>query len=121
MCWCPIRRVVPSTSWPARLAMSYPDSGANRCRSGPRTPWHFYDKLPYDTFRDFTSISLIGSSPNMILVRADSPLKSVGDVIAKARANPGQLSYGHAGNGTSPYLSGELFKYMQRSRSRRCL
>ena len=73
---------------------------------------HFYDKLPYDTFKDFTPISQIGSSPNMLLVRADSPFKSVNDVIAAARAKPGALSYGHAGNGTSPYLSGELFKYM---------
>ena len=73
---------------------------------------HFYDKLPYDTFKDFTPISQIGSSPNMLLVRAESPFKSVNDVIAAARAKPGALSYGHAGNGTSPYLSGELFKYM---------
>jgi tripartite-type tricarboxylate transporter receptor subunit TctC len=73
---------------------------------------YFYAKLPYDPFKDFTSISLIGSSPNMLLVRADSPFKSVGDVIAAARAKPGQLSYGHAGNGTSPHLAGELFKYM---------
>src|ERR1700722_18694261 len=73
---------------------------------------HFYDKLPYDTFKDFTPISQIGSSPNMLLVRAESPFKSVSDVIAAARAKPGALSYGHAGNGTSPYLSGELFKYM---------
>jgi tripartite-type tricarboxylate transporter receptor subunit TctC len=80
--------------------------------SGHALLGHFYDKLPYDTFRDFTPISLVGSSPNMLLVRADSPFKSVGDVIAAARAKPAQLSYGHAGNGTSPYLSGELFKYM---------
>jgi tripartite-type tricarboxylate transporter receptor subunit TctC len=80
--------------------------------SGHALLGHFYDKLPYDTFKDFTPISLIGSSPNMLLVRADSPFKSVGDVIAAARAKPGQLSYGHAGNGTSPYLSAELFKYM---------
>jgi tripartite-type tricarboxylate transporter receptor subunit TctC len=72
----------------------------------------FYDRLPYDTFKDFTPISQIGSSPNMLLVRADSPFKSVSDVIAAAKAKPGALSYGHAGNGTSPYLSGELFKYM---------
>jgi tripartite-type tricarboxylate transporter receptor subunit TctC len=80
--------------------------------SGHALLGHFYDRLPYDTFKDFTPLSLIGSSPNMLLVRADSPFKSVGDVIAEARAKPGQLSYGHAGNGTSPYLSGELFKYM---------
>jgi tripartite-type tricarboxylate transporter receptor subunit TctC len=73
---------------------------------------HFYAKLPYDPFNDFTPISLIGSSPNMLLVRADSPYKSVADVIAAARAAPGQLSYGHPGNGTSPHLAGELLKYM---------
>lgn len=80
--------------------------------SGHALLGHFYPNLPYDTFRDFTPISLIGSSPNMLLVRADSPFKSVGDVITEARVKPGQLSYGHAGNGTSPYLSAELFKYM---------
>ena len=73
---------------------------------------YFFDKLPYDPFKDFTPISLIGSSPNMLMVRADSAYKSVGDVIAEARAKPGQLSFGHAGNGTSPHLAGELFKYM---------
>ena len=72
----------------------------------------FYGTLPYDPFKDFTPISLIGSSPNMLLVRSDSPYQSVGDVIAAARAKPGQLSYGHAGNGTSSHLAGELFKYM---------
>jgi tripartite-type tricarboxylate transporter receptor subunit TctC len=73
---------------------------------------HFYAKLPYDPFNDFTPISLIGTSPNMLLVRADSPYKSVKDVIDAARAAPGKLSYGHPGNGTSPHLAGELFKYM---------
>jgi tripartite-type tricarboxylate transporter receptor subunit TctC len=73
---------------------------------------YFYAKLPYDPFKDFTPISLIGSSPNMLMVRADSQFKSVADVIAAARAKPGQLSYGHAGVGTSPHLAGELFKAM---------
>jgi tripartite-type tricarboxylate transporter receptor subunit TctC len=73
---------------------------------------HLYDKLPYDSFADFTPISLVGTSPNMLLVRADSPFKSLSDVIAAARAHPGQLSFGHAGNGTSPHLAGELLKYM---------
>jgi tripartite-type tricarboxylate transporter receptor subunit TctC len=80
--------------------------------SGHSLLGHFYNNLPYDTFKDFTPISLVGSSPNILLVSADSPFKTVGDVIAQARAKPGQLSYGHAGNGTSPYLSAELFKYM---------
>jgi tripartite-type tricarboxylate transporter receptor subunit TctC len=73
---------------------------------------HLYDKLPYDSFKDFTPLTLVGSSPNMLLVRSDSQFKSVSDVIAAARARPGQLSFGHAGNGTSPHLAGELLKYM---------
>ena len=69
-----------------------------------------YPKLPYDVFADFTPITLLGNSPNLALVRADSPLKTLADLIASARARPGQLSYGHAGNGTSPHLAGELLK-----------
>src|SRR4030088_661939 len=73
---------------------------------------YFYSKLPYDPFNDFTPISLVGFSPNMLLVRSDSPFKSVADVLAGARQRPGYLSYGHAGNGTSPHLAGELLKYL---------
>jgi len=70
---------------------------------------YFYAKMPY-TFEDFTPVSLIGSSPNMLLVRADSPYKTLADMLADARARPGQLSYAHPGNGTSPHLAGELLK-----------
>ena len=73
---------------------------------------HFFAKLPYDSFNDFTPITLVGSAPNMLLVRSDSPFRSVRDVLAGARARPGYLSYGHAGNGTSPHLAGELLKYL---------
>jgi tripartite-type tricarboxylate transporter receptor subunit TctC len=69
-----------------------------------------YPKLPYDVFADFTPITLLGNSPNLALVRADSPIKTLADLIAAARARPGELSYGHAGNGTSPHLAGELLK-----------
>ena len=80
--------------------------------SGHATATYLYPDLPYDPLRDFTPLSLVGSSPNMMLVRADSPLKSIADVLAAAREKPGQLSYGYAGNGTSPHLAGELLKYM---------
>jgi tripartite-type tricarboxylate transporter receptor subunit TctC len=73
---------------------------------------HLYAKLPYDSFKDFTPISLIGTSPNMLLVRADSPFKTLADMLAAARADPGQFSFGHPGNGTSQHLAGELLKYM---------
>jgi tripartite-type tricarboxylate transporter receptor subunit TctC len=52
----------------------------------------------------------LASSPNILLVRADSPFKTLGDVIARAKAKPGSLSFGHAGTGTSTHLAGELLK-----------
>jgi tripartite-type tricarboxylate transporter receptor subunit TctC len=78
--------------------------------SGHPTNPFLYEKLPYDTFKDFTPISLLASSPNILLVRADSPFKTLGDMIAAAKAKPGSLSYGHAGSGTSTHLAGELLK-----------
>jgi tripartite-type tricarboxylate transporter receptor subunit TctC len=80
--------------------------------SGHAIVAHLYPKLAYDPLNDFTPISLVGSSPNMLLVRADSSFRSVADVLAAARQKPGELSYGHAGNGTSPHLAGELLKYL---------
>jgi tripartite-type tricarboxylate transporter receptor subunit TctC len=78
--------------------------------SGHATNPFLYPKLPYDTFKDFSPISLLASSPNVLLVRADSPFKSAAEIIAAAKAKPGGLSYGHAGNGTSTHLAGELLK-----------
>jgi len=54
--------------------------------SGHATNPFLYAKLPYDTFKDFTPISLLASSPNILLVRSDSPFKTVGDVIAAAKS-----------------------------------
>ncbi len=78
--------------------------------SGHATNPLLYPKIPYDTFKDFTPISLLASSPNILLVRADSPFKTVADVIAAAKAKPGSLSFAHAGTGTSTHLAGELLK-----------
>ena len=78
--------------------------------SGHATNPFLYEKLPYDTFKDFTPITLLASSPNILLVKADSPFKTLADVIAQARAKPGSLAFGHAGNGTSTHLAGELLK-----------
>src|SRR5712675_3622344 len=78
--------------------------------SGHPTNSFLYPKMPYDTFKDFTPISLLASSPNILLVRADSPFKTVADVIAQAKVKPGSLSFAHAGTGTSTHLAGELLK-----------
>jgi tripartite-type tricarboxylate transporter receptor subunit TctC len=82
--------------------------------SGHATNPLLYPKIPYDTFKDFTPVSLLASSPNILLVRMDSPFRTVGDVIAAAKAKPGGLSFAHAGTGTSTHLAGELLKSLAR-------
>src|SRR3977135_3177162 len=67
------------------------------CSSGHATKPFLYPKIPYDPFKDFTPISLLASSPNILLVRTDSPFKTLGDMVAQARSKPGSLSFGHAG------------------------
>lgn len=67
-------------------------------------------KLPYDTQRDFTPVVLGAHSPNLLVVRADSPIKSMKDFIAAAKEKPGKMNYATAGNGTSNHLTMEYFK-----------
>ncbi|MFO1313023.1 MAG: tripartite tricarboxylate transporter substrate binding protein [Burkholderiales bacterium] len=69
-----------------------------------------YPNLPYDTLKDFTPIGLIAQNVNVLVVLPTSPIKSVPDLIAQAKANPGKLNYGNAG-GTSGG-SGDIFKLM---------
>jgi tripartite-type tricarboxylate transporter receptor subunit TctC len=67
-------------------------------------------KLPYETNKDFAAVSLIGRSHNVLVVKPDSPLRTVQDVIKAAKANPGKLSFASQGSATSAHLAGELFK-----------
>ncbi|MCC2673719.1 MAG: bug [Ramlibacter sp.] len=71
-----------------------------------------YSKLGYDPVKNFQPITMIGSMPNILVVRADSPYKSVQDVIAAAKAKPGTINYASSGNGTSQHLSGVFFEQM---------
>jgi tripartite-type tricarboxylate transporter receptor subunit TctC len=71
---------------------------------------YIYPKLPYDTKKDFAPVILGGQTPNLLLVRAESPIKSMAELIAHAKANPGKLNYASAGNGTSLHLAMEYFK-----------
>jgi tripartite-type tricarboxylate transporter receptor subunit TctC len=66
-------------------------------------------KLPYAWDKDFAPVILVARGPNVLVVRADSPYKSVKDVVAAAKANPGKLTYASYGNGTSAHLAGEMF------------
>jgi len=65
---------------------------------------------PYDPHRDFAPISLVSYAPFVLLVQPSSPLNSVRDLIAAARAKPGAITFGSAGMGSASHLAGELFK-----------
>jgi len=69
-----------------------------------------YPSLPYDTRKDFSPITLLARLPQLIVVRADSPFKTLSDLIVYAKANPGKLSFGSAGNGNTSHLGGEMLQ-----------
>ncbi len=71
-----------------------------------------YKKLPYDPVKDLSPVTLVYGYPNVLAVNNDVPAKSVGELVALARASPGKLTFGSSGAGTSLHLSGELFKTM---------
>jgi tripartite-type tricarboxylate transporter receptor subunit TctC len=68
-----------------------------------------YAKMPYDMVKDFAPVTLIASTPNLLVVNNDVPAKNLTELIALARAKPGQLTFGSPGIGTSVHVSGELF------------
>lgn len=68
-----------------------------------------HPRLPYDTGKAFAPVALIGRGPNVLVVRPDSPYKSVKDIVAAARTEPGKLTYASQGIGTSAHLAGEMF------------
>jgi tripartite-type tricarboxylate transporter receptor subunit TctC len=69
-----------------------------------------YKKLAYDPERDFIPISLIGTQANILVVNPNVPAHTLGELIALARANPGQLNFASSGHGAAAHLAGELFK-----------
>jgi len=71
-----------------------------------------YSKLPYHPQRDFTPVALVGESPNILVINPYVPAKSIKELIALGKANPGKLNYGSSGSGTTVHLSAELFSVM---------
>ena len=76
-----------------------------------------YRRMPYDALRDFTPIGLVAQQPNIIVVAKQSLVQNLPDLLAAARARPGQLSAGHPGNGTVGHLSGEVLNRQAAFRS----
>jgi tripartite-type tricarboxylate transporter receptor subunit TctC len=69
-------------------------------------------KLGFDPVKDFSAVSLMATIPLVLVVHPSLPAKSVRDLVALAKARPGQMTYGSAGNGTAQQLAGELFKLL---------
>ena len=69
-------------------------------------------RVPYDAMRDFQPISMVTSSPSLVTVHPSVPARSLKELIALARSNPGKLNYSAAGIGTNPHIAGELFNLL---------
>lgn len=93
------------------VARSTPDGYTLAFISAPFTVnLNLYEKLPYDTFRDFVPVASIATTANVLLVSPKVPAKTVSDLIAYAKTRPNGLNYASVGVGSSPHLTGELFK-----------
>ena len=71
-----------------------------------------YKKMPFDPVKDFAPLTRVANVPNLLVANPQQPFKTVPEMIAYAKANPGKINFGSPGNGASPHLSGELFKSM---------
>ena len=71
-----------------------------------------YKKMPYDPINDFVPVMQVSSSQSILAVHPSMPVRTVKELLALARAKPGQLNYGSAGPATNPHISGELFNYL---------
>src|SRR4051794_2166982 len=72
-----------------------------------------YPKIPYDPYQDFAPVTLAAVSPNVLVVHPSIPANNVKELIAFLKVNPGKYSFAHSGVGTTPHLSGEMFKRSQ--------
>jgi tripartite-type tricarboxylate transporter receptor subunit TctC len=77
---------------------------------GPVTVNPLLSKIPYDIERDFIAVSLISTGPNILVVNPATPVKTLEELVAYARANPGKMNFGSSGAGSVAHLSGEMFK-----------
>ena len=71
-----------------------------------------YKKMPFDPIKDFAPLTRVANVPNLLVANPKQPFKTVKDLIAYAKANPGKVNFGSSGNGSSIHLSGELFNSM---------
>jgi len=94
------------------VARAAPDGYTLMVHTIPLVANTFLSRVPYDVLKDFAPVSLLSSSPSMLVVHPSLPVHSVRELLALARARPGALNYGSAGVGTNPHIAGELFNYL---------
>jgi len=82
---------------------------------GPTAVNPLLSKVPYSVEKDFVPVSMISTGPNILVVNSNWPVKSLGEVLAYARANPGKLNYGTSGPGSVSHLSSELLKNLTKA------
>ncbi|HSI00591.1 MAG TPA: tripartite tricarboxylate transporter substrate binding protein [Reyranella sp.] len=71
---------------------------------------YLYAKMPYDPLTDFMPVTLVNTAPQQLVVHPSVPARTVAELVAYAKANPGKLNYGSGGLGSTPFLAAELFK-----------
>ncbi|MGZ5096947.1 MAG: tripartite tricarboxylate transporter substrate binding protein [Usitatibacter sp.] len=95
----------------AQVAKSAPDGYTLLVHSaGHVANSSIYTQLPYDTLKDFAGVTTLASLPNVLIVAPSKGFKTVDDLVQKARANPGALNYGSAGNGSATHMNAEIFR-----------
>lgn len=96
----------------AELAAKTPPDGHTLLLTSPSLAISpsLYKKLNYDTMRDFSTISLLSTVPNVFVIHPSVPAKNINELVRLAKAYPGKLSFGSGGVGSSNHLAGELFK-----------
>jgi tripartite-type tricarboxylate transporter receptor subunit TctC len=93
------------------VARSAPDGYTLAFISAPFTVnLNLYDKVPYDTFKDFVPVASIATTANVLLANTRVPAKTVGELVTYAKTKPAGLNFASVGIGSSPHLTGELFK-----------
>ncbi len=105
-----------SGNLPAELTAKAPPDGYTLCLSAaPLWITPFLRQTPYDPVKDFTPITLVVTSPNILVVHPSLPVKNVKELLALLKARPGALNYATSGIGGSGFLAAELFKSMSRA------
>src|SRR6185503_7376095 len=84
---------------------------------GPVAVNPLLSQVPYSIEKDFVAVSQISQGPNVLVVRADAPFRSLKDIIEHAKANPGKLNYGTSGPGSVSHLSSEMLKNITKAQA----